>query len=186
MTVFKSKYQKWLTVLGILFLILYLLKDILYEKIWVLSFLLMVLFAIGFVILLISGIIKKEKSIIPIPMVIILIVSITEILKSEIFKSEKVLVAVLIDDRSEINMTLRKNNNFVIESVAIFSKEMFKGKYKISNNKIIFLDKPYDNNLIPDTVTIIKDKIILEFNRKGEPVTDFATYFEIKQNHLLK
>ena len=66
----------------------------------------------------------------------------------------------------------------------MFSEQNFKGNYNLVYNKIIFLDKPYDNNFIPDTVTIYNDKIILGFDKESKPITDFATYFDITQNEL--
>jgi hypothetical protein len=83
-----------------------------------------------------------------------------------------------------INLTLRKNNTFEVSIATIFSEHNFKGKYKLINDKIIFLDKPYDNNFIPDTVSISNDKIILKFDKDNNPVTDFATYFNITKNIL--
>ena len=184
MTAFKSKFQKWTIVLGTLFLLTYLFQDFLYERMWVISFLLMLLFAIAFVVVFIVGLIKKDKSVIPILIVIMATVAVTETLKSETFKSDKILYATLHDDRSAINLTLRKNKTFEVNVVTMFSEQNFKGKYNLVNNKIIFLDKHYDNNFIPDTVTIYKNKIILGFDKENKPVTDFATYFDITQNEL--
>lgn len=144
------------------------------------------LFGLLLIFLFTIAILKRDKSVIPILIFIILTILVTEIFKSEIFKSQKVLVAVLNDDLCKTYLTLRKNNTFEIDAVTIFSDQKFKGKYKLINDKIIFLDKPYDNDFIPDTMTILKDKIILRFKNNGEPVIDFATYFDIEQNNLRK
>ena len=88
------------------------------------------------------------------------------------------------DDLSVINLTLRRNNTFEVSVATIFSSQNFNGKYKLIDDKIIFLDKPYDNEFIPDTLTIDKDKIILKFDKDMKPVTDFATYFDINLNKL--
>ena len=130
------------------------------------------------------GFAKSKKYVLYFLLFVILVVGISEILKSEVFKSKKVLVANLKDDFSAIYLTLRENKTFEISSVAIFASEEFKGKYKLINNKLIFLNKPYDNNLIPDTVTILQDKIILKFNSNGTPDLSFASYFTIQQNLL--
>ena len=184
MTAFKNKFQNWTIIVGILFLLTYLFQDFFYERIWVLSFLLMLVFAIAFIVVFIVGLIKRDKSVIPILIIIMATVGVTEILKSETFKSDKILYATLHDDRSAINLTLRKNKTFEVNVVSMFSEQNFKGNYNLVDNKIVFLDKPYDNNFIPDTVTIYNDKIILGFDKESKPITDFATYFDITQNEL--
>ena len=114
----------------------------------------------------------------------ILTIAVTEALRSEVFKSEKILEATLNDDLSSLHLTLRKNKSFQMTSVTMFSHETFNGTYNLTNDKIIFLDKPYDNDFIPDTLTIIGDKIILQFDSSGKPRTDFASFFSIHQNKL--
>lgn len=185
MTFLKSKYQKRTIVIGLLFLILYFFQDVLDEKMWFFPSILMWLFGLLLIILFTIALIKRDKRVIQILIFVTLTILVTEILKSEIFKSQKVLVAVLNDDLSKTYLTLRKNNTFEIDAVTIFDDQKFKGKYKLINDKIIFLDKPYDNDFIPDTVTILEDKIILRF-KNGEPIIDFATYFNIEQNNLGK
>ncbi len=59
-----------------------------------------------------------------------------------------------------------------------------KGKYKVEKNKIIFLDKPYDNDFIPDTIYIFDDKIIMELDSLGKPIIKQANHFLIKRNEL--
>jgi len=103
---------------------------------------------------------------------------------SELFKSKIIIEAQLNDDLSYINLKLRENGKFETTPVTMFGRvETIKGKYKIENDKIIFFDQPYDNDFIPDTITIIEDKIILKFDDKGEPVTSFATFFDILSNN---
>ena len=148
------------------------------------SFLLMILLGVVFIVIFVVALFKKDKKVIPILLVVVVVICATEILKSETFKSPKVLQATLHDDRSAINLTLRKNNTFEVSVATIFSNQNFNGKYKIINDKIIFLDKPYDNDFIPDTLTIRNDKIILRFDKNNKPITDFATYFDITQNQL--
>jgi hypothetical protein len=184
MTVFKGGIQKWTLILGTLFLLTYLFQDFLFERMWLLSFILMLLFSVTFIVVFIIGLIKKRKRVIPILIAIISTVAVTEVLKSEAFKSHKILYATLDDDRSAINLTLRENKTFEVNVVTMFSEQNFEGKYNVVNNKIIFLDKHCDNNFIPDTVTIYNDKIILGFDKGNKPITDFATYFDITQNEL--
>jgi hypothetical protein len=144
----------------------------------------MILLGVVFIVIFVVGLFKKDKKVIPILLVVVIVICATEILKSEIFKSPKVLQATLHDDRSAINLTLRKNSTFEVSVATMFSSRDFNGKYKIINDKIIFLDKPYDNDFIPDTLTIRNDKIILRFDKNNNPITDFATYFDITQNQL--
>lgn len=144
----------------------------------------MVLLGLFFIIIFIAALFKKDKKVIPVLIVVVLVICVTEILKSETFKSPKLLEATLHDDLSVINLTLRKNNTFEVSVATIFSSQYFTGKYKIMDDKIIFLDKPYDNDFIPDTLTISGNKIILKFDKNHKPITDFATYFDITQNHL--
>ena len=185
MTILNTKYQRLTFLSGILFLIIYFSQDFLYEKVWVFYLLLLLVSGLAFTVVFLIGLRKKrDKGVIPILLVLLFIVAITETLKSEIFKSKKVFTAVLKDDRSYILLTLRKNKSYEINTVTMFSEEKFKGKYKVANDKIIFLGKPYSSNFIPDTVTVLNDKIILRFNNNGEPVLDYAAYFDIQQNHL--
>jgi len=94
------------------------------------------------------------------------------------------LSAILDDDRSYLELRLRKDNTFEMISNYMFGEDIYEGEYKLSGNKIIFLHKPYDNDFIPDTVYIIQDKIILRFYENGEPVTGFSADFDIKINKL--
>jgi len=144
----------------------------------------MVLLGLFFIIIFIAALFKKDKKVIPVLIVVVLAICVTEILKSETFKSPKLLEATLHDDLSVINLRLRKNNTFEVSVATIFSSRDFYGKYKVADDKIIFLDKPYDNDFIPDTLTIRNDKIILRFDKNDKPITDFATYFDITQNQL--
>ena len=183
MTILSSKYQKWTAVLGLLFLITYFFEDFLYNKFWVSYVIPFLIFAGSFLIVFFIGLWKRDRGVIKVLISVLVIIGVTELFKSEIFKSKILLTADLKDDLSNINLILRKNHTFEIRSTTIFSEKRFAGKYKIDNNKIIFLTRHYDSDFIPDTLTIYQKKLILKFN-KGEPVLDYATYFDIKQNRL--
>lgn len=106
---------------------------------------------------------------------------------TELFKSKILMKAVLVDDLSSLELKLRNNNSFeLVPRTYLGSSEKFTGEYTIEQNKIIFNNRPYDNSFIPDTVYIIENKIILEFNAVGEPDTSFANYFRIDKNDLKK
>ena len=95
-------------------------------------------------------------------------------------EKEIVLDAILIDDLSNIELQLFKDNSFKVSANTIFDSEVFKGKYTQLNDTIIFEDKPYDNNFIPKKVYISDNKIILRENNKGKIDTSFASYFKIR------
>jgi hypothetical protein len=56
-------------------------------------------------------------------------------------------------------------------------------EYEIQNSEIIFNDKPYSNDFIPDTVFIYEDKIYLRRNKEGQP-DEFANYFQVTKSSL--
>jgi len=184
MTAFKSKFQKRTVIFGLLFLLTYLFQDFLWEQMWIWSFLLMVLPGLVLIIIFVAGLIKKDKKVIPVFIGVVVVITSAEVLKSETFKSEKILEASLYDDLSVINLTLRKNNTFEINSATMFGNQNFNGKYKLANDKIIFPDKHYNNNFIPDTLTIIKDKIFFKFDKDNKSITEFATCFKVTKNKL--
>ena len=181
---FKGKYQKLTLVLALLLVLVYLFRDILWNELWVWSVILLVMMALAFIITIVTGLIRKEKGMIPILILVLISVAIDEAINTEVFKSVKVLEAVLDDDRSAIQLVLRADNTFEININTLFSNDEFKGRYKLLGEQIIFLDKPCDSGFVPDTVSIIRDKIILHFDNSGEPIVDFATYFDIKLNHF--
>ena len=180
------KYYKLTIILGLLFLATYFLSDYLFEKLWIFYLLPLVLFGLAFLIFFILTITQKNKSGILIGIFIIGTVFVAELFSSELFKSKKILEATLMDDLSAIHLTLREDHKFEVVSSTMFSEQTFKGDYRLLDNKIIFKDRPYDNDFIPDTLTIIGDKIICRFDKSGNAVTDFATYFEIKRNERKK
>ena len=66
----------------------------------------------------------------------------------------------------------------------MFSNEEFEGKYRLQGDKLIFFDKHYNNDFIPDTLTIGRDKIYFQFDSTGKLLSNFAAYFSIRQNKL--
>ncbi|MBC7555828.1 MAG: hypothetical protein H7195_02580 [Chryseobacterium sp.] len=150
---------------GVIFLTTYFLQDFLYRKMWIFTLIPLYLFGIIFLILFIISIIKKNKIILLMGIMIIMIISITELFTSELFKGKKILEATLKDDLSSMHLILRDNNKFELMSSDIFTQEVYKGKYELLKNKIIFEDKPYINSFIPDTLTIINNEIIIRFDK---------------------
>ena len=106
---------------------------------------------------------------------------------SEIFKSEKIMTAVLKDDLYHYRLILRKNGNVENQANGMFGfSQTFYGKYKIENDLIIFSEKPYDNDFIPDTLLIDKEQsaLFMEKDSKGNFRTEkeWLNHFEIERN----
>lgn len=178
------KYQLLTLIVGTLFLATYFLRDLLWDKIWLFSIIPLVLFGMSFLGLFILTIKNKNRNGILIGIVVIGTIFLSELITSEIFKSKKILEATLMDDLSAIHLTLRADRKFEVISSNMFNEDVFKGNYEIIKNKIVFRDKRYSNDFIPDTLTIVGDKIIVRFDKNGNPITDFATYFDIKKNEI--
>lgn len=109
--------------------------------------------------------------------------------QSELLKSRILLDATLVDDLSSINLVLRENGQFETTSNGMFGfTEKISGKYKKNNDTIIFLDKPYSNDYIPDKVIVDKQDSAIYFKRNfnGEISKEktFVNYFRIDRNEL--
>jgi hypothetical protein len=103
---------------------------------------------------------------------------------TEYFKSSVVLEAGLKDDLFGMRLYLRENGRFEMVALTLYSQESFKGKYKIEDDRIIFLDPPSDNDFIADTITIWQDKLVLAFDADGQPDLSFGRYFQIHKNTI--
>jgi hypothetical protein len=180
----KSDYlTKISIVLGLALLLSTVFFDQIYNFLFLFSF--FELFIIGFVLLLaiIISLLKKNWKTAILGLVLMGF-SITCFLMDgvdwEFCRAPTKLEALLIDDLSSIHLRLRNDNSFLTTSQGMFGFTWkFKGKYKLDGNKIVFLSRPYDNDFIPDTVSIVDDKIILKFDKNGRPCTEQATFFQI-------
>jgi len=109
---------------------------------------------------------------------------------SEILKSPSILIAVAIDDTmSKQRLVFRKNGIVENKIHGIFGhSERINGKYKIHKDLIIFSEKPYDNNFLPDTLLIDKyqEALFITKNKKGEFNTEknWINHFKIKKMNL--
>lgn len=98
-----------------------------------------------------------------------------------------ILDAKLIDDLSAVDLTLYENNQFNVHAHWAFGTTFEKkGKFKLEKNMIIFLNAPSENGFLPDTLYIIGNNVIREFNEDGTPNLQFARYFEISTNRINK
>lgn len=163
-----------LFVLGIYFL------DYLYNEFWILSGLILFILSAGLIIVSFLNI-KKDRLALYISLIAFLLgIGILIVQRTELFKSKIIVKAILVDDLSGLELTLRQNNRFeLLPETYLGSCKPFKGRYKMDGDKIIFLDRPYDNKFIGDTVYVINNKIVLRFDSQGQPDTTFANYFRI-------
>ena len=179
-----DKLSIYVMIVGLVLSIGIIFFDFFFSQFWIFALLFDAVLVIGFIILLLIGFYRDNYFSLKTGLVFLMIIGANFLLKSEFFKSQIVLEARLDDDLSGLSLLLRKNGDFEMESSSVFYSETFSGKYKMKGNKIIFLDRPYDNDFVPDTVTVVDDKIIMKFSEDGLPVTDFASYFDIRKNEL--
>lgn len=109
--------------------------------------------------------------------------------QSEMLKSRILLKATLKDDLSSITLVLRNNGHFETTSNGVFGyTEKNSGKYLIKNDTIIFLNKPYSNDYIPDKVVIDKKGSAIYFkmdtNGQFSREKSFVNYFDITKNEI--
>ncbi|RAU81620.1 hypothetical protein [Pontibacter arcticus] len=179
-----SKLYNLSKILGIIFIICYWLSDSLFDAFWVLGLIPFAFIGTPLIIILLIAIFKKDNAALLVGLSIVVTILITEVFRSELLKSEKVLVATLDGDGSRIFLTLRENRKFELVADHMFGSKTFKGNYDIVGNKVIFLTRPYDNDFIPDTISIINDKLVLDFDSSGKPILGFANYFTIEDNKI--
>jgi len=168
----------------IAFIIAGLISLIFYFANNVFALLFLIISGTAFLLMFVPILVYKRKIGIYFGIVILSIVGVDQLLKSEILKDKILLSALLKDEKSSLKIILRENGKFEVLSSYMFGEDVFVGDYKLLENKIIFLDKHYDNGFIPDTVFIIQDKIILKFDKNGEPLTEYASFFQIETNEL--
>ncbi|NVK84774.1 MAG: hypothetical protein HWE21_10665 [Cytophagia bacterium] len=74
---------------------------------------------------------------------------------SEILRSERVLTATLRDDLFHYTLVFRKNGKVEThENGFLGYSQVHFGKYRLEEGLIIFDEKPYDNDFIPDSVLL--------------------------------
>ena len=172
-------------IFGTSLVLVILYEDLLWKTLWIYEPIILSTIGVGCFFILINAMRYRNWRVVMTIATSSLIAGAIYMSRSEWLKSEPVLEARLIDDLSVLNLTLREDNTFeIIPDTWIGTFEEFTGEYQIEGNRIIFLDKPYESNFIPDTVDIYNDKIILNGDI-SEPDTSFARYFEIQLNLLV-
>lgn len=171
-------------IFGTSLVLLIIFKEHLWRTLWIFGPILLAIVGIGCFFIMLNAILRKHWQPVLIISVSALIAGAIYIPTTELLKSPPVLKARLIDDLSGLSLTLREDKAFVlVPETWMGESEKFNGRYEIDGTRIIFLDEPYDNDFIPDTVEIYKDKIILNGDI-NKPDTSFARYFEIQLNLL--
>ncbi|SFT86986.1 hypothetical protein SAMN04489724_2455 [Algoriphagus locisalis] len=104
---------------------------------------------------------------------------------SELFKSKSIMIASLKDDLFYYRLIFRENGNVENQINGFFGfSETYHGKYKIEKDLIIFSEKPYDNDFIPDTLLIDKSQnaLFMEKDSNGDFRTEknWLNHFEIE------
>lgn len=184
LTDFMNKKVIFSIVLGTIMVFSMLFEQHLWRKLWVFEFAWFGLLVFVTITILVASLIKRNWKVVFILTLSLLISGLIYLSGTEVLKSEKVLEATLADDLNLLSLILRADQTFeLIPQSWMGDFEEFSGEYKYIGNKIIFLDKPYRNEFIPDTVLIYKDKIILNGDI-SRPDTSFANFFNIRLNKL--
>lgn len=106
--------------------------------------------------------------------------------ESELLKSRAIVDATLIDDMSSINIKLRVNGRFQTTSTGMFFyQERRTGNYIFRGDTIVFLDRPYSNNFIPNRILVSKkdSTIYISKDKDGNFSREktFANFFRINK-----
>lgn len=117
--------------------------------------------------------------------VLAFIISIS-IFKSDILRSERILTATLKDDLHHYTLILRENSNCENRIHGMFGySKTYRGEYYLQGDTIIFIEKPYDNDFIPDTMIINREHQAV-FKEKDElgafiQEKEWLNHFEIEE-----
>ncbi|WP_188460432.1 hypothetical protein [Marivirga lumbricoides] len=179
-----KKHNVLPVIFGASLMLVIIFEEFLYRKIWVFEPILIAIIGIGSFFILLNSLMKKNWKNAIIISLSGLIAGTIYLPRTELLKSKPILKARLIDDLSSLSLTLREDKTFeLVQETWMGTLEAFTGKYQIDGTRIIFLDEPYDNDFIPNTVDIYNDKIILNGDI-NKPDTSFAQFFDIQLNLL--
>lgn len=177
------KYSLYLLViLGLSFNLIYAFIDFFWSKLFILAFFLQVLIGIPYLMLLLDGLSrpKKNTKVFILTLIFISTSILIHVYNPEWFRSERIFEAALVDDLSFLKLVIYEDNSCMTVASSMFSIEELWGKCVLLNDKVVFIEDPYDiQSFYPDTAFIINDKLILEFDSEGNPDTSFANYFQI-------
>ena len=78
---------------------------------------------------------------------------------SNFWRPDVVMIGVLKDDLYNYQLTFRKEGEVEHEINGMFGyRDVIRGQYKQEGNLLIFIEKPYDNDFLSDTLTIDREK----------------------------
>lgn len=121
-----------------------------------------ILFVVSFIDTIVSTIkrgIKDNKIKVIFHGTLLFMIVLFNVFQSDIFKSPRILTATLKDDLFHYTLIFRENGTVENEVNGIFGfQEIFKGKYHIEGDTIIFLKVPYDNDFIPEQLLIDREQ----------------------------
>lgn len=107
--------------------------------------------------------------------------------QSDLLKSKVIMSATLQDDIYNYKLTMRENGKCEIKVQGFMGfEETFYGKYVLKKDTIIFLEKPYENDFIPDTLLIDRKQnaifVAKDSSNKFDTIKTFLNHFEINKN----
>ncbi|GAB1857538.1 hypothetical protein MHTCC0001_23740 [Flavobacteriaceae bacterium MHTCC 0001] len=110
---------------------------------------------------------------------------ILSLIDSDVFKPDRVLTATLKDDLFRYILVFREDGSCENNIIGFLGfKDKYTGFYKMTGDTIIFNQKPYDNNFIPDTLFIdrAQNAIFLHKDRQGKFYTkkEWLNHFKIR------
>lgn len=110
------------------------------------------------------------------------------IIHCESLKSPRYLTAILDSDSDSFELVLRENGKFENTVSGMFGyAETYKGKFYQYEDTIIFKNRPYDKDFIPDTILLdkIQNAIFIKRDSSGNFYTEkqFLNHYEIINNN---
>lgn len=116
---------------------------------------------------------------------VILAIIMTNVFQSDLLKSKRILTATLKDDLFHYTLVLRENGACENEVSGIFGfQKVFHGRFEFQGDTIVFTEKPYDNDFIPDTLLLDRNENVIFINRdrdgKFNTTKEWLNHFEIQ------
>ncbi|MEP0005863.1 MAG: hypothetical protein ABJ387_00325 [Balneola sp.] len=127
---------------------------------------------------------KKKPLYFKLSLTFILITTLVHFYNPNWFRGASILEANLVDDLSAIELTIYEDDSCVSKIHMMFGfTNDFSGVCLIEDEKIFFIEDPYDiNSFYPDTAFIIENKMIIRFHDNREPDSTYGSFFRITKN----
>ncbi len=135
---------------------------------------------IGTITKLLKTGINKNKFIFTTHLIFIFFLLTTALTESEIFKSKIVLNGTLKDDLFYYTLIFREDGTCENKVNGFLGfEDKYNGKYKMIEDTIIFIIKPYDNDFLPDTLYLNKKENAIFLNKNSKE-KEWLNHFELK------